>query len=83
MDFDLDDDHHLLQQSVRDFALKEIAKGAADRDREATMPRALIRQVAELGLLGITIPETYGGAGMGAVASAIVVEEISKACAGI
>lgn len=82
MDFDFDDDHRMLQQSVREFAMKEVAVGAAERDRAAEMPADLLRQLAELGLLGISIPETYGGAGMGTVASSLVVEEISKACAG-
>ncbi len=82
MDFELDDDHRILQRSVNDFAIKEVAKGAAERDREADMPDSLLKQLAELGLFGIIIPEEYGGAGMGTAASTIVVEEISKACAG-
>ncbi len=82
MDFAFDDDHRMLQEQVRDFAFKEVAKGAAERDLEAAMPDELRRQLAELGLFGIAIPEPYGGAGMGTVASSIVVEEISKACAG-
>jgi len=82
MDFSLNEDHQLLQQSVRDFAFKEVAKGAAERDQRAELPRELIEQLAGLGLFGITVPEKYGGAGMGTVASSIVVEEISKACAG-
>lgn len=82
MDFELDEDHRMLQQSVRDFALKEVAAGAAERDRKAEMPEALIKQLAGLGLFGIAIPEQYGGAGMGSVASTNVVEEVSKACAG-
>jgi len=82
MDFQLDDDHRMLQEQIRSFALKEVAKGAAERDRAAAMPDELRRQLAELGLFGIAIPEKYGGAGMGTLASTIVVEEISKACAG-
>ena len=82
MNFDLDDDHDMLQQQVREFALKEVAKGAAQRDREATQSEPLVQQMLEMGLFGITIPEQFGGAGMGAVASTIVVEEVSKACAG-
>ena len=82
MDFGFDEDHHLLQESVRDFTQKEIATGAAQRDLDASMPDELIKQIAELGLLGICVPEQYGGAGMGTVAASIVVEEISKACAG-
>ena len=82
MDFDLDDDHRMLQEQIRDFAFSEVAKGAEQRDHEAAMPDDLRAQLAELGLFGIIIPAEYGGAGMGTVASSIVVEEISKACAG-
>ena len=82
MDFTLDDDHRMLQESISGFATNEVAKGAADRDREAAMPSDLIEQLRGLGLFGITIPEVYGGSGMGTVASSIVVEEVSKACAG-
>ncbi len=82
MDFELDEDHRLLQQSVRDFAFKEVVKGAAQRDRDASMPDGLVKQLAELGLFGVSIPEDFGGAGMGAIASTIVVEEVSKVCAG-
>ncbi len=82
MDYELDEDHRMLQESVRDFAMNEVAKGAAQRDREAAMPEGLIGQLAEMGLFGIAIPEDYNGAGMGSVASSVVVEEISRACAG-
>ncbi|MFQ5462542.1 MAG: acyl-CoA dehydrogenase family protein [Phycisphaerae bacterium] len=82
MDFSFDDDHLLLQQQVREFAFKEVAKEAAERDQSASMPQGLIDQLAAMGLFGITIPEQYGGAGMDCTASSIVVEELSKACAG-
>ncbi len=80
MDFEFDEDQRMLQQTVSEFALKEVAKGAAERDEMAETPDSLIAQLGELGLFGITIPEKYGGAGMGTVASSLVVEEISKAC---
>lgn len=82
MDFELDDDHRMLRDQIHEFAIKEVAKGAAERDQEASMPDSLLQQLSEMGLFGITIPEQYGGAGMDTVASCIVVEEISKACAG-
>lgn len=82
MDFELDEDHRMLQQSVREFAQKEVATGAAERDRASEMPDELVQQLSGLGLFGITIPEQFGGAGMGTVASTSVVEEISTACAG-
>ena len=72
----------MLQQSIRDFAINEVAPGAESRDHEAEMPQALRDQLTELGLLGVCIPDEYGGAGLDCVASTIVVEEVSKACAG-
>lgn len=82
MDFNFDDDHRMLQQQIREFAFREVAKGAAARDEEASMPEELLQQLRELGLFGIAIPEEFGGANMGTVASTMVVEEISKACGG-
>ncbi|MEE9293429.1 MAG: acyl-CoA dehydrogenase family protein [Phycisphaerae bacterium] len=82
MNFALSDDHLLLQQSIRDFTMKEVAPGAAERDLAAEMPQELRDQLTELGLMGVCIPAEYGGAGLDCVASTIAVEEISKACAG-
>jgi butyryl-CoA dehydrogenase len=82
MDFEFNEDQRVLQQSIREFATKEVAKNAAERDETAEMPESLVRQLAELGLFGISIPEEYGGAGLGTVESSIVVEEISRACGG-
>ncbi len=82
MDFTFDDDHRMLQQQVREFAFREVAKGAAERDEKAAMPEELLAQLRELGLFGIAIPDEYGGANMGTTASTMVVEEISKACGG-
>ena len=62
--------------------MKEVAKGAAERDRRAEMPNTLLAQLRDLGLFGISIPDQHGGAGMKCVASSLVVEEVSKACAG-
>ena len=82
MDFELDDDHRMLQQELRSFAEKEVAPGAAERDQEARIPDELRAKLAEMGVFGICIPIEYGGAGMDCLASSIVVEEISRACAG-
>ncbi len=81
MDYEFDEDHAVLQQSVRDFATRAIAPGAAQRDAEHHMPDELRKELADMGLYGITIPEQYGGSGMGCIASTIVVEELSKQCA--
>ncbi len=82
MNYELEEDHQLLQQSIREFATEVVAKGAEERDQAADMPDDLRARLAELGLFGIAIPEAYGGAGMNMVASCIVVEEISRVCAG-
>ncbi|HUU85190.1 MAG TPA: acyl-CoA dehydrogenase family protein [Phycisphaerae bacterium] len=82
MDFQLDEDHRMLQQELRTFAEREVAPGAAERDLEGKIPDDLRAKLAEMGAFGIAIPTEYGGAGMGCVASSIVVEEISRACAG-
>ncbi|MFH0980753.1 MAG: acyl-CoA dehydrogenase family protein [Planctomycetota bacterium] len=82
MNYDLDQDHAVLQQSVRDFATRAVAPGAAARDAEHHLPEALRKELAAMGLYGISVPEQYGGSGMGCVASTIVVEEVSKWCAG-
>ncbi len=82
MDFEFDDDLRMLQEQVSDFAAKVVAPGAEARDHAAEMPQELIGQLADMGLFGISIPEQYGGAGLGCDASSMIVEEISKACAG-
>lgn len=82
MDFEFSEDHRVLRDTLREFARGEVAPGAAERDKTHSIPDSLIKQMAELGLCGVCIPEEYGGSGMDCVASTIVVEEISKACAG-
>ena len=73
----------LLRETVRQFASTEIAPRAADIDRNNDFPRDLWTKMGDLGLLGITIPEQYGGSGMGYLAHAIAMEEISRASASI
>jgi len=82
MDYQFDEDHRLLQEQIREFSFKEVAPGAEARDRSCELPESLREKLTELGLLGICIPEEFGGAGLDATASTIVVEEISKSCAG-
>jgi butyryl-CoA dehydrogenase len=78
MDFDLSEQHNLLKQTVREFAEREIAPGARERDESARFPRHLLPKMAELGLYGVMIPERYGGAGLDALSFAIVIEEIAR-----
>ena len=78
MNFDLSEEQTLLQQTLREFAAREIAPGAAVRDETARFPIELIPKMAALGLLGINIPQNYGGAGLDAVSAAIIIEEIAR-----
>jgi alkylation response protein AidB-like acyl-CoA dehydrogenase len=78
MDFDFDEHHRLLRQSVREFARAEIAPNAQRWDREERFPTELVPKLASMGLLGIRIPEEYGGSGMDTQAYALCVEEIAR-----
>lgn len=81
MNLDLSPEHKLLQRSVRDFAEAEVKPYAKELDETGRFPRDILHKAAQLGLLGIAIPEEYGGAGMDHVAYSIVIEEIARACA--
>ena len=71
------DEHEMLRQTVREFVRKEVEPQAEAHDQSGTLNLELLRKVGELGLLGVTIPEEDGGAGMDAVASVIVHEELA------
>jgi len=81
MDYELTEDQKLLRDSIREFAAGELAPVAAEMDKKEQLLDSVRRQLAELGLFGVCIPETYGGAGLDTVSSCLAVEEISKACA--
>jgi isovaleryl-CoA dehydrogenase len=83
LDFDLGETIGLLRESVREFAASEIAPRAADIDRENVFPADLWRKLGDMGLLGITVDETYGGAGLGYLAHVVAMEEISRASASV
>jgi butyryl-CoA dehydrogenase len=71
----------LLQQNVREFAEGEVRPQAKEIDETGEFQRETLRKAAELGLMGITIPENYGGSGMDRVSYSIIIEEISRVCA--
>ncbi len=81
MDFELSEDQRILQSSLRDFVEKEVRPLAIRIDEEHHIPDELVEKICRMGLLGSYLPETYGGSGMDILSYAIVVEEVSKACA--
>jgi alkylation response protein AidB-like acyl-CoA dehydrogenase len=83
MDFDLSGDQREIQALTREFAEAEIAPHAAQWDREHRFPRELYTKLAELGLMGACVPEEYGGAGADFLAYILVLEELSRADAGV
>ena len=78
MDFDLSEEHELLRATVREFAERRIAPVAEELDRDHRFPYDLIAGLAELGLLGIPIPEEYGGSGADALSYTIAIEELTR-----
>lgn len=83
LNFDLGEYAGMLRDSVRDFADKEIAPLAAEVDQNNEFPAPLWRKMGDLGLLGITVSEEYGGAGMGYIEHVVAMEEISRASASV
>jgi isovaleryl-CoA dehydrogenase len=83
LDFDLGEDIEMLRESVYQFARLEIAPRAADIDRDNLFPPDLWPALGEMGLLGITVEEEYGGTGLGYLAHCVAMEEISRASASV
>ncbi len=83
LNFQLGEDIDALRDAVRDFAQAEIAPRAAEIDRADQFPMDVWRKMGDLGVLGITVGEEYGGANMGYLAHMIAMEEISRASASV
>src|ERR687889_1803059 len=76
IDFELTDDHKAISQTVRDFALGEVAPRIKELDEKQQFDRSILDKMAELGLLGVCIPEEYGGAGFDYISLGLVCEEL-------
>src|SRR5262245_48246536 len=82
MDLALTPEQEMIREVAREFATKEVLPQAAANDRAHRFPAELVKRMAELGFLGIAVPEEWGGAGMDNVSYVLAMEEISRACAG-
>jgi short/branched chain acyl-CoA dehydrogenase len=78
MDFDLGDEHRLIQRTVREFATQEVAPVAEELDREKRFPYEIVAKLGDLGLMGIPFPQEYGGGGGDSLAYALAVEELTR-----
>ena len=83
MNFDLTEDQKMIAQMVKDFAEKEIRPNVNLWDESQIFPKDLFTKAGELGLMGVLVPEEYGGAGLGYMEYISVIEEISKVCGSI
>jgi alkylation response protein AidB-like acyl-CoA dehydrogenase len=78
VDFGLTEDQELLRDQIRRFAVERIQPGAAERDREHRFPMDIFQEMGELGLLGMLVPEEYGGAGMDVLSYLLAMEEVAR-----
>jgi glutaryl-CoA dehydrogenase (non-decarboxylating) len=76
IDFELSEEHRILEQTVRDWGAREVAPRIRDLDREHRFDRSILPQMASLGLLGVSVPAQYGGAGMDYISLGVVSEEL-------
>src|SRR3972149_5635892 len=80
MDFELNEEQKMWRQAVHDFCVQEILPVAAEMDTSAEFKTGLLEKMASLGLLGLNVPEAYGGAGVDAISAAIAIEEAGWGC---
>jgi butyryl-CoA dehydrogenase len=81
MKFNLTEEQQMVRDMVRDFAQNEIAPVIKDLEKKGEFPHDIIRKLGELNLLGIIVPEKYGGAGLDNISYSVAIEEIAKVCA--
>ena len=81
MDLELTDNQSRVRDTVRRFAREKLDRAGVETDRTHQFPAAIVKELSELGIMGIFVPETYGGAGMDHVCYALAIEEISVQCA--
>jgi len=83
MDFDLTEEQTRIRDSVREFALAEIAPGVPERESQGRFPREIVRRLGEMGILGMMVPEEYGGSGSDALSYILAIEQLANVCASV
>lgn len=83
MDFQFSEIHEMIRETARKFAQERVAPGTIERDEREEFPKAIVGELAELGFMGMMVPEEWGGAGLDALSYALAVEEISKVDASV
>ncbi len=78
MDFNLTEEHLMIQEAARDFAQTELLPGVIERDEKQHFPDELVKKMGDLGFLGIMVDPKYGGSGMDAISYVLIMEELSK-----
>ncbi|MBF6610044.1 MAG: acyl-CoA dehydrogenase [Chryseobacterium sp.] len=78
MNFNLSEEHVMIQQAARDFAQNELLPGVIERDTHQTFPAAQVKKMGEMGFLGMMVDPKYGGAGMDSISYVLAIEEIAK-----
>ena len=78
MNFELTEEQKMVRETIREFAEAEIKPGVMERDEKAEFPTEVIQKLAELGFMGMQVPESYGGTEMDALSYAITLEEIAR-----
>jgi butyryl-CoA dehydrogenase len=81
MSWELSEEQKMIRAMVRDFARSEILPGAAERDRTREFPAEILKQMGELGLLGMNVPPEYNGAGVDTISYSLALQEVAYACA--
>lgn len=81
MDFSLNEEQQIVRDTARDFADKTIKPRAEEIDKNHEFPADIIKQLGEMGFMGVAVPEEYGGSGMDNVTYVLIMEEVSRACA--
>jgi alkylation response protein AidB-like acyl-CoA dehydrogenase len=82
MNYELPDDTKLLRDMARKFAAEKIRPHARDWDREGTIPQAVLKEIAELGFMGVLVPAEYDGAGINYLGMTVIMEELARQCGG-